>query len=257
MDNSLSASSYKVPGESFSLFITIILILLVAWVFSLWNFWVVIGLAIFAVISVRVQQSQFLGNAMRLHGSQFPEIYQVFEDYARQLGISRASLYINQDPSLMAFTMGIEHCTVVLSSALVEQLDKKELSFVIGHELGHYAAGHTKITTLLSPVGNGHYLTNFIFSFWNRKAEYSSDRCGLILTKDLDSAISVLIKLAVGGRLYKQVDIHGYLSQLKKATDGSAQFSEMFVDHPLITNRVKALYYFWKQNFVKINSDNL
>lgn len=206
------------------------------------------------IIYIRLQQAQYLGNAIRVHKKQYPEIYETFRKQAINLGIHRASLYIKQDPYLQAFTLGITSCTVVLTSALVEQLNKKELDYVIGHELGHYKAGHTKISTLFVPLGVNNVLSGLVFGIWNRKAEYSCDRCGLILTKDIDSAISALIKLAVGEKLYKKLDFKGYVAQIKTADKTSVKFSELLGDHPLITNRIKNLVIFWRESFSQVQN---
>lgn len=202
------------------------------------------------IVYVQLEQARYLGNSIRVHRGQFPEIYQSFKDQAEKLGIPRASLYIVQDPYLNAFALGITTCTVVLNSALVEQLTQRELDFIIAHELGHFKAGHTKITSLLVPVGSNNFFSNLVFGFWKREAEYTCDRCGLALSKDIDSAISALIKLAIGNKLYGKFNIEGYLGQLKSAQRQSVRISEVLGDHPLTTNRIKNIMVFWKENFI-------
>lgn len=254
-ENQIYPWMFRVKGEGLALLLSLLLTVVTGWFFSIWNFWLLVGFLLLGLIYVRLQQSQYLGNGIRIHKTQFPEVYEVFTEYSKRLGISNASLYVVQDPYLQAFTLGIGHCTVVLTSSLLEQLDSKELAFVMAHELGHYAAGHTKITTIISPLG-GNAFGNFLFSFWNRKAEYSCDRCGLVMTKDIDSAVSALLKISVGGKLSKKIDFQGYLAQLAKATGGSLAASELLVSHPLTTNRIKSLYLFWRDNFVQLRQEH-
>lgn len=246
----VEAWMFRVPYEHFALLITLFVLLSISFLLYTFNIYVFLLLLIGVIVYVHLQQAQYLGNAVRVHKNQYPEIYDSFSNHAEKLGVSRASLYIIQDPYLQAFTLGITHCTVVLASALVEQLSKEELEFVIGHELGHYKAGHTKLSTLFVPAGSTNVLSELIFGFWNRRTEYSCDRCGLILTKDIDSAISALIKLALGGRLYKKINIKGYVAQIKTAERRAVKFSELLGTHPLITNRIKNLMLFWKEDFV-------
>ena len=125
----------------------------------------------------------------------------------------------------------------------------KELNFTLAHELGHYKAGHTKISTLINPLGSTNIFSNIIFGFWQRKTEYSADRCGLILSKDLDSGITALLKLSIGGKLFEDFNLNGYLAQIKKADTTSVKLSELLIDHPLTTNRIRKLIYFWKESF--------
>ena len=240
---------FRVPYEQFALLLTLIIILGASFLFYTFNIYLFILLAIGVIIYVRLQQAQYLGNAVRVHKNQYPDIYNSFRAYAEKLEIPNASLYVIQDPYLQAFALGITSCTVVLTSALVEQLSQKELDFVIGHELGHYKAGHTKLSTIFVPIGNNNILSGLMFGFWNRKTEYSCDGCGLILTKDIDNAISALIKLAVGREMFNKLNLEGYVAQIKTAQRRSVKFSELLGDHPLITNRIKHLMLFWKESF--------
>jgi Zn-dependent protease with chaperone function len=240
---------FRYPGERFSLFVCIVLTLIVGAIFSYLNIFVVVGLAVMALIYVRLNQAQYMGNAIRVHTSQFPELWDIFKDHAERLEIGKGSLFIKQDPSLNAYTLGVNYCTVILTSALVEQLTTEELSFVIGHELGHFKANHTKISTLINPLGGGNVFADLIFGFWSRKTEYSCDRCGLILTKDFNSALSSMIKLSLGGKLINKFDMDGYLEQVRKADSSSVMMGEWLIDHPLTTNRVKKLYTFWRESF--------
>jgi len=249
-DQQVEAWMFRVPHEYFALFITLLILFAISFFLYTFNIYIFLLFLFGVVIYIQLQQAQFLGNAVRVHKNQYLNIYDTFKDQAARLGISKASLYIIQDPYLQAFTLGITSCTVVLTSALVEQLNQEELNFIIAHELGHYKAGHTKLSTLFIPLGSNNVLSNLVFGLWNRKAEYSCDRCGIILTKDIDSAISALIKLAVGEKLYKRLDIKGYVAQIKTAERSSVKISELLVSHPLITNRIKSLMLFWKENFV-------
>lgn len=253
MSRQIKPWMFRDNNEHFALFFSFFLsILLIFFLGYTLDFEIVIIGVLLIIFWIRMQQNQYLGNALRVHRGQFPEIYHVFFEQAKRLGIQKANLYIKQDPYLNAHTIGLGTCSVVLHSALVEQLDSKELAFVIAHELGHFAAGHTKISSLLIPVG-GNVVSNFLFGFWQRKAEYTADRCGLILTNDLDSTVCGIIKLTVGGNLFSQVSLEGYFKQVQKATSLSTSVSEVTLSHPLITNRIKKLIIFWRESFEKLN----
>lgn len=164
----IEAWMFRKEGENFALFVGVIITVLISYFFYEINFWLFIFLIIAGLIYLKLLQAQQLGNSIRIHENQFPEIFEVFHQYATQLEIEKANLYIKQDPYLNAYTLGYGTCTVVLNSALVEQLTLKELSFVIGHELGHFKAGHTKINSLINPLGQGNLFSNFVFGFWGR-----------------------------------------------------------------------------------------
>ncbi len=241
---------FRSPNENLFLVLSIVSLFIAGYLLSLIDVWLLLGAIVLALVYVRIEQASYIGNALRVHQSQFPDIYRIFQDHATRLGISKANLYIKQDPFLNAYTLGFQTCTVILSSALVEQLTRKELAFVLGHELGHFAAGHTKLSTLFNPIGTNNVISNFIFGFWNRKCEYSSDKCGLILTKDIDSSISALIKLAIGEKLFRDLDMEGYIEQIKVSDNKITTMSETLSSHPYITNRIKSLLVFWRESFV-------
>lgn len=241
---------YRVQGENIAFITTLVILLGLGLLLSWVNLYLLLAVLLGVLIYVKLSQAKLKGDAIRVHSEQFGNIYETFINFAKKLGIERASLYITQDPYLNAYTLGINTCTVVLNSALVEQLSKNELAFVIAHELGHYAAGHTKLSTLFIPLG-GNMISDLIFGVWTRMTEYTCDRCGLALTKDLDSTTSAMLKIAVGGKLFEKISLEGYTSQLNDAQQTSVKVGELLGSHPLVSNRILHAISFWKENFVE------
>lgn len=249
MSQKVETWMFRVDGENLALFLGISFTLILAYIFSTINFWIFVFLLVVGLIYLKLNQAQQLGNSIRVYEKQFPELFEMFKNHSITLGIPRANLYIRQDPYLNAFTMGFNTCTVILNSALVEQLSLRELNFVIGHELGHFKSGHTKITSFINPLGQGNLFNDFIFGFWGRKAEYTCDRCGLLLTKDIDSAISSQLKIALGGNLFNRFKVEGYLPQLKKSDSNVVRYSELLISHPTTANRIRSIINYWNENF--------
>lgn len=248
-NDAISPWMFRKKGETFSLFLSLGILIIFGYIFSLIDFWVVIFLLLGVVVYVQLEQARYLGNSMRVHSNQFPEINEIFINCAKKLNISKANLYITQDPTLNAHAIGLNTCSVVLSSALVEQFDSRELEFVIAHELGHFKAGHTKISSLFIPLDFGNMFSSLIFGIWQRKSEYSADQCGLVVTKKLEPAINAILKITVGGKLFEKLNVDGFIAQMKKADNFSVKLGELLGSHPVATNRVKNLVEFWKKNF--------
>ena len=92
----------------------------------------------------------------------------------------------------------------IFAEGVLEIMDEDELKFIIGHEMGHAALGHTWINTLVGGMGGvplpfgAAVLFTLIFRWWNRACEHSADRAGLLVCANPQNAISALVKLVAG-----------------------------------------------------------
>ncbi len=251
MEDQIKINSFRVDGEGLTLFLTLLIVLTVGYFFFQLNWWITLGLLFLGFIYIKLQQAQLIGNALEVKGSQFPEIFELFKTHKERLGLKKVNLYIRQDPQPNAFTIGFPRASIIMSSSLVENLTLKELSFVIAHELGHVKASHNIILTFINPLGTGIPGSSIIFSFWQRKAEYSADRCSLILTKSVESAITCLLRITIGLELGKKVNLEVYREQLANSGSNMVRVSEAMSDHPLTTNRINKVVSFWKESFIR------
>lgn len=164
-----------------------------------------------ALVSISLehkQQTQFnlLANGIMLNEFNAPELHQAFIKGIKLLDLDEGdidvSLYVVSDQSINAgcIFLGKDDYAVYLNAGLVNLLDLDELSFVIGHELGHLKFLHHKIIkdpdAKISP-----FLTMRLFEH-SRYAEISADRCGLLCANSsIKIAKRVLLKLATGTNL--------------------------------------------------------
>ncbi len=156
----------------------------------------------------------FLGSAVRVDATQFPAIHQAFVSAADVLDVKELpELFVLSDSHPNAMSLGIDRPFVVVTSGLVELTDDEELRFVLGHELGHVLSGHALYTTMviqlaqlsggLSWVPLGAMGLRAVLAAlyeWQRKAELSCDRAGLLACQDPPAAERVQMKLASGSR---------------------------------------------------------
>ena len=137
----------------------------------------------------------------------------------------RPELYVTNNPVPNALTLGVDRPFIVVTSGLYELLEPDELRFVLGHETGHVLSGHALYQSLLIHLLNlagafswlpagGLGLRALIAGLreWQRKAELSADRAGLLATQDADIALRVQMKLAAGAHL-DQIDTEAFLEQ--------------------------------------------
>ena len=161
-------------------------------------------------------------------------------------------------------TMGIEEPVVIIHDLLVGLLPRRELEFVIGHELGHIKFDHVLNLTIaqllkvpgmvldrvpiLGPVlKTGLDLALFE---WQRKAELSCDRAGLLCAQDPEAGFRVMMRMAGAPALYAaEFNIDAFIRQYEELqghqkdllTRGFYMFSTATRSHPWAAVRAHEL----------------
>lgn len=213
------------------------------------------------------ERAAMLGNGVRLSPQQLPQVYEILETGARRLELDKCpGLFIRQDPSYNAETLGTSNdAIIILHSSLLDNFQLDELSFVLSHELGHVKCGHVAYLTLGELIARGAHglacivtgvlhIANSIaetiygpIRAWERQAEFSADRAGLIGSANLDASLRAMVMLALGSRKFLPAfSLPEYLSQscdLEKFKDSFAYWAGSF-DHPPTVQRTKALIEF-------------
>lgn len=94
-------------------------------------------------------RTHLLSSAVRVESTLLPNINQAFSGIREKSNISEPmEAYVHESPAINAFVArGRRYVFVVLSSAAVTHLSEEELSFVIGHEMGHAMFGHLDFPT--------------------------------------------------------------------------------------------------------------
>jgi Zn-dependent protease with chaperone function len=171
----------------------------------------------------------YLASAARVGPRQFADLDTLLDECVDVLDApATPELYVMQSATTDAFTIGMDKPFIVISSGLYDLMTHEELRFVVGHELGHALSGHAVYRTMMMhlmrlarsfgvvPVG-GWALRAIVAALleWQRKAELSGDRAGLLCSQDLDTAIRVEMKLAGGSRLDK-LDSEAFLAQARE-----------------------------------------
>jgi Zn-dependent protease with chaperone function len=129
---------------------------------------------------------------------------------------------------------------VFLTSALVEASSDEQVRFVIGHELGHHAAGH------LNPVLNALKLPGYVVPFlqpaYSRAREYTCDAIGIHVSKDLPVSRSALMMLGCGcRRLNGAMNCEAFMHQERLVPPIFGFLTEIGRSHPRLTRRLRAL----------------
>lgn len=183
------------------------------------------------------------GNAIKVTRKQFPDVYELLENHSLMLGLKQVpDMYVLQGNGVLnAFACRFERCNfVVLYSDIFEmayQEGMDAVSFIIGHELGHIKRKHVGFfkSFLILPAKCIPFL-NFAYS---RACEYTCDNIGYNLSST--GAINGLLILASGKKLYKEIDLPCLIHDAQGNKRFARWFSEIFMTHPHLINRLAAL----------------
>lgn len=130
-----------------------------------------------------------------------------------------------------------ENPALLISPLAVANLSNGELSFIIGHELGHVAQKNLICHTVKGALDTiskwsdalGPIIADLIevpLNRWYRCSEYTADRAGLLCCGNMQSALSVFAKAS---------------RQKKSISSIIVSYNELSCDHPTISNRIKEL----------------
>lgn len=249
-------TSYRYPNETLILVSTLALVGLVIAITATAT---LCGSVIFVVLMVilsysssRAHHHALIAQAYQVTHQNAPELADLVQSCVERLKPDPVQAFVVKSNQLNAYTFGLDSPkVVVLYSALLKVMDEDELRFIIGHELGHVALGHTWLNSLVGgmagiPSGSAaSAILLLAFLSWNRACEYSADRAGLLACGSLEKATTALIKLVAGPAgstkrglelAYRQID----------AQDDTwlGNLSEAFASHPLLIRRINELRQF-------------
>ena len=245
-------TAYRYPSESGILFITVVLVLGVialtaAATLCLSALFVLVFVAI-SYFSSQSSHKSLLQRAYKVDAARAPKLDALVRLCLARLRPGALDVFVVPTPSLNAYTFGLSDPKVlVLYSALFNVMDDSELTFILGHEMGHAALGHTVINSLVggmagipAPLGAA-VLLNAAFLWWNRACEYSADRAGLLACGSINKAVSALIKLAIPGA-HSQTELSQALRMLDAQDDNVFNLlGESLSTHPMIIKRINEL----------------
>ena len=200
-------------------------------------------------------RKHLLKSSMRLTPLLAPELYAIGDKCKKALGLNKKiEFYIYQNDQFNAacYPPDDEQLYIIVTSALIEKFDIEELTFVIGHEIGHAIFLHHQFPAntlmeygeeFLSPL---HAMKLFA---WKRNAEVTADRVGMICCQDFEVVGRAFFKLSSGvtsGSLdFELQEYIGQFSDLEQVLTGDdVDPEDWYSTHPFSPLRIKALELF-------------
>ena len=253
MPKRFTTQAYRYPNEQIILWLTIFLVLVIIAITAtatvcLSGFFVIfaVGMAYYAGAA---HQRELLEHAQVITPQNRPPLAQIIRESAERLQVEPLQVFLVRSRALNAYTFGLSSPkAIVLHDSLFQVMDREELQFIIGHEMGHVHLGHTWLNSLVGGMagipasGSATLLLVLALRWWNRACEYSADRAGLLACSQPQKAISALIKLEAGAHANRPEAIREALERIEAQDDDLGNnLSEMLATHPMIIKRIEQL----------------
>jgi Zn-dependent protease with chaperone function len=179
---------------------------------------------LFGIFGEKPIRLAFQANAVRVGPRQFPELHGLYMNVLETMDVKEHyNLFVSQTPLVNAGAYGMDKPFIVLNSGSLLILDGDELTYLLGHELGHILSGHVlyrtmtvlllQLATLGFPVvGLAARAVLVALLEWSRKAELSCDRAGLLAVQHPEATLRAFMKLAGGGD-DEEMNLNEFLNQ--------------------------------------------
>ncbi len=256
MGSKYSTTAYRYPSEYLILVVTIgVVLAVIAFTAAA----TVCASAIFipAVVLLgyfagRSRHHALLEQAQKVTTQTAPEMIPLITENSARLQVEPVEVFIAPSSQLNAYTFGMESPkSIVLYSSLFKVMDREEIQFILGHEMGHVKLGHTWLNTLVGGMAGipsaygAAVIMELAFQWWNRACEYSADRAGVLACGRPDKAISALVKLEFGPTATSRAGMQAAIQHIEgEDNDVVENIGELLASHPLIAKRVDQIRHF-------------
>ena len=200
---------------------------------------------VIAMVYVTLARGRLLGSSVRVHQRQYPRVFVIVRRACAALEIPMPVIFVREDNyvPVVALGFGVPYA-LVLSSHWIELFADDELAFMVGRELGHIAAGHTRYHSLLSVNGNENPLISLIFGAWLRRCALTCDKVGLLCCGSVDAAIRAM-GIAAFHEFGRKVDYGAFAEQHAEVqADSVLRWGEWLGSEPYATRRIASLRQF-------------
>ena len=206
------------------------------------------ALGIFIIVAfayTAMARGRLLGTSVHVHKKQLPKVFGVVEACTRTLGVSMPSIFVREDLRVPLVAIGLrEPYALIISTVWLSQLEDEELKFLVGRELGHIYARHTRLTSLLSSTGADNPILAFVMGPWLRRTEYTADRVGLLCCGGCDAATQAILTTQFQ-HVAGAIDPKAFIEQRDEIeADRSLRSGEWISREPYATHRIHELELF-------------
>jgi Zn-dependent protease with chaperone function len=220
--------------------------------------------AMFGFFGEKPIRLAFQANAVKVSEKQFPHIHALYQDVCKTLAPEEEyDLFISQTPIVNAGAYGMDKPFIILNSGTLWLLNDDEISFILGHELGHIMSDHVLYRTMtvlliqlaemgFPVVGLAARAVLVALLEWYRKSELSSDRAGLLTVQDPEIAMMAMLKMAGGipngGKWDNEYSLDEFIAQAEEYRSGGDVADQVYkvlnlmaTTHPFYVLRISEI----------------
>ena len=191
-----------------------------------------------------VTYAQLRANSVQMSPTQFPEGYRMVVEAAQEFGLRRVpDAYVvlgNGQINAFAAGHGFRRFVAVYSDLFEiggQVRDPEALRFIIGHEVGHLAAGHVSYLRLIFSQLVSY--VPFLGQAFSRAQEYTADNHGYAYAPE--GVPGVMGVLSGGKYLGAEVNTHALADRATREKGFWLHMSNWLSTHPINTWRAHAL----------------
>jgi Zn-dependent protease with chaperone function len=253
MTRYFSTTEYRYPNENWILLGTLTLIFVVvgltaAVTFCMSFVFIIMALGL-SYYYTRLHHQQLMRGARLVTPKTEPALSPVIEEAMLRLHPEPVQFFIAKNKALNAYTFGLSTPkVVVLHSGLFSIMDRDEIQFIIGHELGHVRLSHTWVNSIVGGLAgtpssySAAVLMEMAMLGWSRACEYSADRAGLLACGSPEKAISTLLKLEAARSGFHPAALERTLREIERHDEHwLASLDELTMSHPMSVRRIKQI----------------
>ena len=187
---------------------------------------------------------EIMGDGVNITQEAYPELYRRLTETSKILNIDNIpNLSTKWSYNISMTTEGVNNPRILALSGAIDILSDKELSFLLGHELGHLMAGHipyhnlltTLYTPLMSMVSNAEMFMAVLRPMllkWFRLSDFTADRAGLLACQDIDIAITALAKMSgIPRKYHKNINVEAFLKQGRRFEQNNRNFADNIIQN--------------------------
>jgi Zn-dependent protease with chaperone function/uncharacterized RDD family membrane protein YckC len=198
-----------------------------------------------AMLYITLARGRLIGSSVMIHERQYPRVFGIVKHACATLEIPMPLIFAREDNYVPVAGLGFgEPYALIVSSHWIEAFEDDELAFMIGRELGHIAAGHTRYLSLLSVNGRENPLVAVLFGPWLRRCTFTCDKVGLLVCGSFDAALRA-IAVAEFHEFGRKVDTAAFAEQAREiANDSVLRWGTWLGSEPYATARIASLQRF-------------